>query len=262
MHLSPAGQSPRQAGNGPVHGINAVLVVVLLVVVRVVVVCGGRVLVVGGRVVVLTVVEVVGGRVVVVAGSVLVVGGRVVLVGVVEVVDGRVVVVGAGCVFVVGGRVALVVVVEVVVVDVVLPGQTKRRPLSCSAVATVASRSASREPARVALVARLCAPLTRLLAEDPDGLHECRQLGFVSNTSRNGFVSQRSVVEDGACELQMAQGHTPCQQGEALLDRVRAAKVLSGARHEAAVSRGRTRRRVDGRPRGRVAVDRPAEHAR
>ena len=88
MHLSPAGQSPRQAGNGPVHGINAVLVVVLLVVVRVVVV-------------------------------------------------------GAGCVFVVGGRVALVVVVEVVVVDVVLPGQTKRRPLSCSAVATVASRSAS-----------------------------------------------------------------------------------------------------------------------
>src|SRR5437764_7689563 len=115
LHLSPAGQSPRQAGNGPVHGINAVLVVVLLAVVRVVVVCGGRVLVVGGRVVVLTVVEVVGGRVVVVAGSVLVVGGRV----------------------------ALVVVVEVVVVDVVLPGQTKRRPLSCSAVATVASRSAS-----------------------------------------------------------------------------------------------------------------------
>jgi len=45
LHLSPAGQSPRQAGNGPVHGINAVLVVVLLVVVRVVVVCGGRVLV-------------------------------------------------------------------------------------------------------------------------------------------------------------------------------------------------------------------------
>src|SRR5205823_14674759 len=78
-----------------------------------------------------------------ISGSVLVVGGRVVLVGVVEVVDGRVVVVGAGCVFVVGGRVALVVVVEVVVVDVVLPGQTKRRPLSCSAVATVASRSAS-----------------------------------------------------------------------------------------------------------------------
>src|SRR2546428_374949 len=86
---------------------------------------------------------VVGGRVVGVPGAVLVVGGRVVLVGVVEVVDGRVVVVGAGCVFVVGGRVALVVVVEVVVVDVVLPGQTKRRPLSCSAVATVASRSAS-----------------------------------------------------------------------------------------------------------------------
>jgi len=84
LHLSPAGQSPRQAGNGPVHGINAVLVVVLLVVVRVVVVCGGRVLVVGGRVVVLTVVEVVGGRVVVVAGSVLVVGGRVVLVGIAQ----------------------------------------------------------------------------------------------------------------------------------------------------------------------------------
>src|SRR5216117_2519337 len=57
LHLSPAGQSPRQAGNGPVHGINAVLVVVLLVVVRVVVVCGGRVLVVGGRVEVLTVVD-------------------------------------------------------------------------------------------------------------------------------------------------------------------------------------------------------------
>src|SRR5206468_12153913 len=50
--------------------------------------------------------------------------------------------------------------------------------------------------------------------------------------------------------------------GEALLDRVRAAKVVSGARHEGAVSRGRTPRRVDGRPRGRVAVDGPAEHAR
>ena len=115
MHLSRAGQSPRQAGNSPVHGSKVVLVV-----------------------------DVVGDRVVVVvAGSVLVVGGRVVVVTVVEVVGGPVVVVVAGSVLVVGGRVALVVVVEVVVVDLVLSGQTKRRPLSCSALATVPSRSAS-----------------------------------------------------------------------------------------------------------------------
>src|SRR6266576_2410872 len=69
LHLSRAGQSPRQAGNSPVHGSKVVLVV--------------------------------------------------------------------------DGRVALVVVVEVVVVDLVLSGQTKRRPLSCSALATVPSRSAS-----------------------------------------------------------------------------------------------------------------------
>jgi len=116
LHLSRAGQSPRQAGNSPVHGSKVVLVVD----------------VVGDRVVV-----------VVVAGSVLVVGGRVVVVTVVEVVGGRVVVVVVGSVLVVGGRVALVVVVEVVVVDLVLSGQTKRRPLSCSALATVPSRSAS-----------------------------------------------------------------------------------------------------------------------
>ena len=116
MHLSRAGQSPRQAGNSPVHGSKVVLVV-----------------------------DVVGDRVVVVvAGSVLVVGGRVVVVTVVEVVGGPVVVVVvAGSVLVVDGRVALVVVVEVVVVDLVLSGQTKRRPLSCSALATVPSRSAS-----------------------------------------------------------------------------------------------------------------------
>jgi len=116
LHLSRAGQSPRQAGNSPVHGSKVVLVVD----------------VVGDRVVV-----------VVVAGSVLVVGGRVVVVTVVEVVGGPVVVVVAGTVLVVDGRVALVVVVEVVVVDLVLSGQTKRRPLSCSALATVPSRSAS-----------------------------------------------------------------------------------------------------------------------
>ena len=113
MHLSRAGQSPRQAGNSPVHGSKVVLVV-----------------------------DVVGDRVVVVvAGSVLVVRGRVLVVTVVEVVGGRVVVVGS--VLVVDGRVALVLVVEVVVVDLVLSGQTKRRPLSCSALATVPSRSAS-----------------------------------------------------------------------------------------------------------------------
>ena len=141
MHLSRAGQSPRQAGNSPVHGSKVVLVVDV-VGDRVVVVVAGSVLVVGGRVVVVTVVEVVGGPVVVVvAGSVLVVGGRVLVVTVVEVVAGRVVVVGS--VLVVDGRVALVVVVEVVVVDLVLSGQTKRRPLSCSALATVPSRSAS-----------------------------------------------------------------------------------------------------------------------
>src|SRR5438552_1649928 len=87
LHLSPAGQSPRHAGNGPAHGSKVVLVV--------------------------------------------------------NVVGDRVVVVVAGSVLVVDGRVALVVVVEVVVVDLVLSGQTKRRPLSCSALATVPSRSAS-----------------------------------------------------------------------------------------------------------------------
>src|SRR6266566_5780079 len=89
LHLSRAGQSPRQAGNSPVHGSKVVLVV-----------------------------DVVGDRVVVVvAGSVLVVRGRVVVVTVVEVVGGPVVVVVVGSVLVVDGRVALVVVVEVVVVD-------------------------------------------------------------------------------------------------------------------------------------------------
>ena len=50
------------------------------------------------------------------------------------------VVVVAGCVVVVSGR-AVLVVVEVV--DVVLPGQMKMSPLSCSALATAASPSAS-----------------------------------------------------------------------------------------------------------------------
>src|SRR5437867_2419324 len=77
LHLSPAGQSPRHAGNGPAHGSKVVLVV-NVVGDRVVVVVAGSVLVVDGRVVVVTVVEVVGGPVVVVvvAGSVLVVDGR------------------------------------------------------------------------------------------------------------------------------------------------------------------------------------------
>ena len=51
-----------------------------------------------------------------------------------------VVVVVAGRVVVVSGR-AVLVVVEVV--DVVLPGQMKMSPLSCSALATAASPSAS-----------------------------------------------------------------------------------------------------------------------
>src|SRR5438552_17705898 len=90
LHLSRAGQSPRQAGNGPAHGSKVVLVV-----------------------------DVVGDRVVVVvAGSVLVVGGRVLVVTVVEVVGGPVVV--EGSVIVVDGRVAQVVVVEMVVVDLVI----------------------------------------------------------------------------------------------------------------------------------------------
>ena len=62
---------------------------------------------------------------------------------VVEVVDTWeevVVVVVAGRVVVVSGRAVLVV---VVVVDVVLPGQMKMSPLSCSALATAASPSAS-----------------------------------------------------------------------------------------------------------------------
>ena len=65
----------------------------------------------------------------------------VVLDEVVEVVDAWVVVVVvAGCVVVVSGRAVLVV---VVVVDVVLPGQVKMTPLSCSALATAASPMAS-----------------------------------------------------------------------------------------------------------------------
>src|SRR5438034_10906310 len=78
LHLSPAGQSPRQAGNSPVHGSKVVLVVDVVGDRVVVVVVAGSVLVVGGRVVVVTVVEVVGGAgVVVVAGPVLRVDGGV-----------------------------------------------------------------------------------------------------------------------------------------------------------------------------------------
>ena len=95
------------------------------------------VVVLRGRVVVVAVVDVGGGRVVVVARSVVVVRGGVVVVAVVDV--------GGGCVVVVTRSVVEVggPVVVLVVVDVVPPGQMKMRPLSCSTVASAASPSAT-----------------------------------------------------------------------------------------------------------------------
>ena len=63
------------------------------------------------------------------------------------------------------------------------------------------------------------------------------------------------VVERSACEPQVAPHQAACQQRETRPDRVRAAKVASRAGDEAAAPRGRTPRRIDERPRGRIAVD-------
>jgi len=76
--------------------------------------------------------------------------------------------------------------------------------------------------------------------------------------ARTELVGDRLVVERSACDSQVAPDQAACQLREALPDRVRAAKVASRARDEAAAPRG-TPRRFDERARGRIAVDRPVE---
>ncbi len=69
------------------------------------------------------------------------------------------------------------------------------------------------------------------------------------------MLRHRLVVEGSTGESQVASGHAPDQQHEVPSRRVRAPQVVGCARHVAAGARGGAARRIDARPRGRVAVE-------